>query len=587
MAAITITDLNNAKLDVDHIAEVATSTGDTSTDRLGGVKPTLHRTLQNVQGFIDGEVAILGGAVWVDEPTGRAAVSDGESFKVQGAGEVAAYEYRRVGAGVTSTLIASYPSSDAIDNKLESNYLSLDDTLLWAVIDSEKRILASIDSSGSFSTKYNGSEESMMSVCEGDIYIITDYAGRGVFRIGKDGTVYGKTTYSSTVDGVAGEVEDARGARGTLDDRLSQSITDYGMPKVHRWGEQYLRETKQRLRKRMLGESVQLVVASIGDSWTHNTSRWSGPTSDTLKTAYGNAGPGWTGFAWGFGGASNVWSGGNGCADSGVAVSLSSNWLVHYSTSASPDLCDIYSSTAASKVTVTYSGAGDTSSVWLHYIAGAGSIRYRWNAGSWTTLDTSVGSGRTDTALVGMPTGTWTLEIENVSGTTTLCGVDIQKTGDGVRWHKLGATGSRSSQWVSVNASQWQAGITSLAPNLVIILHGTNDQSTYDAAAYSTYMQTLISRIRTATPLADILLVAPCENGRGLPDLMSGYAESLYQLAAANKCGFIDLQSLFGESFADYASTSPRAWFNVDGVHPEPLTGGRVIVDAVVKFVTS
>ena len=41
MTAITITDLNNAKLDVDHIAAIATSTSPTATDRLGGVKKTI------------------------------------------------------------------------------------------------------------------------------------------------------------------------------------------------------------------------------------------------------------------------------------------------------------------------------------------------------------------------------------------------------------------------------------------------------------------------------------------------------------------------------------------------------------------
>lgn len=41
MPAITVADLNNAKLDVDHIAEFATSTAPTTTDRLGNVKQTL------------------------------------------------------------------------------------------------------------------------------------------------------------------------------------------------------------------------------------------------------------------------------------------------------------------------------------------------------------------------------------------------------------------------------------------------------------------------------------------------------------------------------------------------------------------
>lgn len=45
MPAITVTDLNNAKTDVDHIAAVATSQAGTATDRLGGVKLTLYAAL--------------------------------------------------------------------------------------------------------------------------------------------------------------------------------------------------------------------------------------------------------------------------------------------------------------------------------------------------------------------------------------------------------------------------------------------------------------------------------------------------------------------------------------------------------------
>lgn len=58
--------------------------------------------------------ALIQAGVYVDEPTGRAAVADGQAFKVQGAGDVAAYEYRRINAATVSTLIATYPSAAAV-----------------------------------------------------------------------------------------------------------------------------------------------------------------------------------------------------------------------------------------------------------------------------------------------------------------------------------------------------------------------------------------------------------------------------------------------------------------------------------------
>lgn len=63
------------------------------------------------------DAALIQAGVYVDEPTGRAAVADGQAFKVQGSGNVAAYEYRRVNASTVSTLIATYPSIAALNGK--------------------------------------------------------------------------------------------------------------------------------------------------------------------------------------------------------------------------------------------------------------------------------------------------------------------------------------------------------------------------------------------------------------------------------------------------------------------------------------
>jgi hypothetical protein len=411
---------------------------------------------------------------------------------------------------------------------------------------------------------------------------IVDSAGRIVLSIGLDGTITGKLTVTDLVT--------ARGNRTDLDTRLSQNLTAYGSPKSHTWGEWFLRETRMRLRQRALSETAQLTIAMIGDSWTHAATRYSGVVASTLKTAFGDAGAGWTGFGWGFGGASNVWSGGNGSASSDMAIALTTGWSVHYNSSVSPDIADIYTSTAAAKVTATFSGSGNVSVVKLFYIAGgSGHLRYRWNAGAWTALDISAGSGLLTSNLASVPTGTWTLEIENVSGTTTICGIDVQKTTDGVRVHKLGGTGSASNNWAGVSATDWQNGLIALAPNLVTILLGTNDQGgSMSPATYRTNIQTMITRVRTALPVADIALIMPCENQRvGNTYAMSLYAKEAYELAAINNCAWLDLQYVFGDTAAQYAYGSARPWFAADLIHPDPNTGGRVITDAVYRLLTT
>lgn len=372
------------------------------------------------------------------------------------------------------------------------------------------------------------------------------------------------------------EVEAARGSRSDLNTRLSQSLTPYGMPRRHYWGEWYLRETRQRLRKLALEESTQLVIASIGDSWTHSGVRWARPTAVTLKAEYGDAGAGYVSFA------RITPSLANGNVHANNAVTYTGDWDHSvYFTAYSPDIGQVSSSTPGDKLSYTITGT--PSAVNLFANGGAGVVRYRFNGGSWTSVDLSALAAGLHVIQLSTPAA-GTFEVEVVSGTPVLFGIDVQQADSGVRWHKLGATGSRASHWAAVDSVQWRSGLAALEPNLVTILLGTNDQPSYDADTYKVHLQSLISRVREALPLADILLIAPCENGRSNARPMASYAAALYELAAVNGCAYLDLQYVFGDDFSQYASTSPRAWFNADLIHPEPQTGGRVIADAVLRL---
>lgn len=109
--------------------EAINSNKDTFTDRLGRSRPTLKggvdpsgivQTAVNAkdEALAARDAAIVNSQVFPDEATGRAAVADGEYFKVIGSGDVAAREYKRLDAS-TSVLVAEYPSSEAI-NTLDS-----------------------------------------------------------------------------------------------------------------------------------------------------------------------------------------------------------------------------------------------------------------------------------------------------------------------------------------------------------------------------------------------------------------------------------------------------------------------------------
>ena len=379
------------------------------------------------------------------------------------------------------------------------------------------------------------------------------------------------------------EVITARGSQASLGDRLNVSLNSVGLLNQHTYGEWFLRETRQRTRKRILNESKQLTVAFIGDSWTHNPSRYSQPTGLTLQSSFGNSGSGWTGFSWGFGTLPTP-SGRNGNYDpSTTDISINGTWTAQYSSSSSPDICLASSSTAGDDITLTTSKAATSGT--LYASGNSAVIRYNFDGGAWTNLTLSSGEYY---SLAGMPAAGFVFIVEVVSGTAELMGVDFHNSADGVTIHKLGATGSRLQQWATQsNDASWRANLQELAPNLITILHGTNDQASRSKAQFKADGKTLVDNIRLVLPLCDVMFIAPCENGRELSTLMSDFQEAFHELSYENKCAFINLQNVFGDQFSEYASTSPRNWFNADLIHPEPLTGGRAIVDVVIRMLTN
>lgn len=110
MPAITLPDLNNAKLDVDHIAAIATSTELTATDRLGQTK----RTLNGQMAAVDAELAAkLDDAqsqinVKVNEAAGHA--SNSAASALEAYGYLQAYRATSYGA------LASDPATDPLGN---------------------------------------------------------------------------------------------------------------------------------------------------------------------------------------------------------------------------------------------------------------------------------------------------------------------------------------------------------------------------------------------------------------------------------------------------------------------------------------
>jgi len=416
--------------------------------------------------------------------------------------------------------------------------------------------------------------------------IVVDAAGK---QLG------GTVGLPTPIDQVAGQLVTAAGRADSLATRLSRGLTAYGDPLDPVYGRWLLRETHMRIRKRKLGEPVQLIAAFIGDSYTAGV-YWVPAAAKTLQDARGLAGLGWVGFSW-WGDPSPTVApavalriDGSARPDLIPAPTVTSGWRASYGNvaNATPSNGIITATVAGERVTVIVPAGHNA--VQLHHKGGGGDIRYSWDGGAtWRETITLAGATAANVALLGVPAGNASLVIESVSGTVALAGVDLQSAAAGVRVHKLGASGSATTSWAGVNAAAWRAGLQALAPHLVVIGFLTNDQGAalIPETTFAANLATIVANVRAALPYADILITAPPENQRTTNVYpMWRYARAARELAVSLGCAFLDHQYQFGAVPSDYAAANPaRAWYHADLVHPATDTGGRAIADATVSLI--
>lgn len=348
-----------------------------------------------------------------------------------------------------------------------------------------------------------------------------------------------------------------------------------------------LRMAPAKIRHILAGNAAQLVINTIGDSYTYNRLWYSGLMRKALADLIGDAGPGYIDFT----NASNgsVLNSPN-AYSSGYTLTPTGAWSQTVYTSPSPSNGE-QSTTATAKMALAGPATPVLSAVSLHYIKTAnGQARYRWNGGSWTTLDLATGahSGLNQIAITGLPvSGTWALEIEWVSGTVTVCGIDMRSAVPGVRMNKLGKNGGRAQHLAALNATQWQQGQAALEPDLIIVMEGTNDQADRTAEEFAADFRTVIERARAACPYADILAVVPAEN------FVSPRLNSMRHLDKAVRyalrdldVAFLSMQPAFGRDRTEYG-VSGRAFFDegADPYHPT-LLGFAAIAAAILKAIS-
>lgn len=341
------------------------------------------------------------------------------------------------------------------------------------------------------------------------------------------------------------------------------------------YGRHYLRDWFSRISKiRQADGTSQAVIACIGDSWTHTT-RFHTPVRTALQAAYGNAGAGY-GHA---GSLTHV----AGVMANGITRSEVGTWIYtdEYDGANARGVALGHATSVDVATPASLAWTADVHAFVLHYlkIPTGGSFRYRVDSGSWTAVDTANATEVFASVTVsGLDGNSHALTCEMVTAGTagvTLLGCDCQKTGNGVRIHDIANNGSSVADWVAVDSTIWKAGLTALAPNLVVIMLGINDSLA--AVAVSTYganLSTLIDRVRSACPVCDILVIAPGDHSAGT---MQAYATEARRIAYMKNCACIDLLLHLGT----YTEANGRGLYS-DTAHLNAL-GGQQIADVVVR----
>ncbi|AXK61548.1 SGNH/GDSL hydrolase family protein [Burkholderia sp. IDO3] len=499
------------------------------------------------------DAALIQSGVYIDEPTGRAAVTDGQAFKVQGSGDVAAYEYRRVDAS-TSVLIAQYPSTAFIDENFNINPFLAD--YVPVVVDDQGNVAVHLE--GGKLGAANGLSDDLMAGIVGRPYF------DGLFS----SNPFDADFFPVIADGSGNVVlwfdSGLLCARGLSSDLLPPTIVA-APPSTPGYS---LYSWRAKLAAILGGNGIAKVVFT-GDSWTEHLNETATALSQALYTAYGQSGNGWVSVhADEPGGISQLLN--------GATLVKSSGWTLYDMDPANSNSLDGHAVYATGTTdTITISGLKTQALKW-YYKDDSGTFRYTVDGGSPVT----VAGGGTGTlksiAISGLADATHSIVFDLVgnAGTVTMYGGYATRTASGVEFSKAGNGGSTTTQWGPVSPMS-ASYISEINPDVIVIILGTNDsRQSVSNATFKQQLNVVLTAYRSAAPNAAIVLVAPPPNGdaSSVPALLTSYRDAMNELAQS--VANVELLNLYA-FLPGYSVTQPMGLWG-DALHLS-AAGGRVV----------
>jgi lysophospholipase L1-like esterase len=173
-------------------------------------------------------------------------------------------------------------------------------------------------------------------------------------------------------------------------------------------------------------------------------------------------------------------------------------------------------------------------------------------------------------------------------GKVRLFGVALEAP-TGIVVDNLGLKSATAKAWGKIQADHWRKQIAHRAPDLVIVMIGSNEAGFYAGKALKDYqrvMDDLLAPIRAGRPGGACLVIGPLDQvdgrDRALPQRRSiePMVEAQRKAAAAAGCAFWDAYTWMGGARASL-TWFKNGWITKDFAHPTD-PGNRRIADALL-----
>jgi hypothetical protein len=331
----------------------------------------------------------------------------------------------------------------------------------------------------------------------------------------------------------------------------------------------------------------QVDVVYLADSWGQRLII--APVLRTwLQAQYGDGGLGWVSFYITYNQGSTYWEG---LSTSGGATVRAGTWSsgdsARQTDSHGPDITHVSTTDAAATMKLTTTVTFTAVDILAYKQTNGGTYEYRIDGGSWVAVATAGTAGVLVTSITGLGNTTHVIEFQvNTIGTDGLVflGLNLKKSGNGARLHRLAIGSSTAAHWTQVNATDWQTGLAALTPNLVIASLGVNDRNAdTPPQTYGAQMATLASRVWAARALCDVMFVSPCDTADGTRTYtMAQMASALRTVAASLEVAYEDWFAVMPVNADAVARSSMEPLSGGISKHPS-LSGGRLLAQRLIN----